>query len=776
MPRACRIVIERKRVEVSGIVQGVGFRSFVRRLARHFNLSVEVCKGTNGVPIDIRGEGRNLDAFRAALAEQPPLLAHIDAARRTAGTPSPAMRYFCIAESTEAVTSQSCIPAYSALRDMCIDELFTEGGRRWRHPFICCTDCGPRDALIHRTPYHRAHTSMTAFALCERCAAEYSDLADRRFHAETMACTECGPTLRFRPPSARGYAAPRSGSPMDPVARAWATIARGEIVAVKRLDGFQLICHATNPAAVERLRERKRRPTKPLALLVPKVASAAQWVDLGDASNAKLLASAIRPIVVSRRLNRLGPMLPSTPIQYLLFHRAQGLPSGTRWLGEAQPTIRVPASANLSGEPLLSDSADVGEALADIANAVLDHDREIVSRCDDSVVLAAHPLPAITLRRACRSVPKPVPLPTDGPSVLALGAQMKSTVTLTGGRLADVLPYLGDLRSLGVCELLEETVKHHVFRMHVTPAAIACDLQPDLYSTRLAETLVDCWSVPLLGIQHHHAHVAAVLAENAHTGPALGLALDGFGWGDDGNAWGGELLRVESGGRAQRLGHLSRLPLPGADAADHASWRMAAALLHTLKPEARRLSPATDSPTTVRLYLQIERGFNCPTRTCLGRWFDAIAGLAGICPTLHHEGEAAMTLEALWCTATSRADGWHIDGPNLNLLPLARRLAALRDPVEIARSWHATLATALADWLRHAMCTTDIDTDRRPWWLPRESRADVRLARCPAQRALHAVRAHSLPPGDDALSYGQAWTAIQQLQSSTVLTLEDRLE
>ncbi|SIT52195.1 Carbamoyltransferase hypF2 [Paraburkholderia piptadeniae] len=765
-------------------MRGVGFRPFVWRLARHFNPSGEVCNGTNGVQIDIQGKRRNLDAFRAALAEQPPPLARIDAVRRTAGTPSPGMSDFRIAESIEDATAQSCIPADSAPCDMCLDELFTEGGRRWRYPFICCTNCGPRYTLIHRTPYGRAHTSMTAFALCERCAAEYSDPTDRRFHAETMACTECGPTLRFRRLDARGYAAPHSGSPMGPVAQAWATIARGEIVAVKGLGGFQLICDATNPAAVERLRERKRRPTKPLALLAPNVASAAQWVDLGDASNAELLASAARPIVVLRRrdgatltgvapgLNRLGLMLPSTPIQYLLFHQAQCQPPGTRWLGEAQPTILVATSANLSGEPLLSDPGDAGEALADIADAVPDHDREIVSHCDDSVVLAAHPLPAIMLRRARGYVPKPVPLPTDGPSVLALGAQMKSTVTLTGGRLAYVSPYLGDLRSLGVCELLEETVNRHVFRMHVAPAAIACDLQPDLYSTRLAETLADRWNVPLLRIQHHHAHVAAVLAENGHADPALGLALDGFGWGDDSNAWGGELLFVE-GGRARRLGHLSPLPLPGADATARASWRMATALRHSLEPGTRRLPPAIDA-NTARLYQQIERGFNCPVTTSRGRWFDAIAGLAGICPTKRHESEAAMKLEALVRPADSHADSWRIDGLNLDLLPLARRLAALRDPVEMASRWHVTLATALADWLRHAMRATGIDT------ITVGGGCCANLALMSGLReALHDVRctllqACSLPPGYGALSYGQAWAAIQRLQSDTVLTPEDR--
>jgi hydrogenase maturation protein HypF len=634
---------------------------------------------------------------------------------------------------------------------------------------------------------------MAAFALCERCAAEYGDPADRRFNAETIACPACGPTLRFKRLGASGHAQPDHGAAIDPVAQAWDAIARGEIVAVEGVGGFQLICDATNAEAVARLRARKRRPARPLALLVPNVASAARWVESvesvasaegakpGETSTAALLACAARPIVVLPRregailtgiapgLNRLGVMLPSTPIQYLLFHQALGCPAGTSWLDEAQSVILVATSANVSGEPLLGDPDEAGEALTGIADAILDHDRAIVERCDDSVVLAAHPLlPAVVLRRARGLVPQPVPLPANhanGPRVLALGAQMKSTVTLTDGQRANVSPYLGSLQSLAVCELLEETVERHVRRLHATPDAIACDRQPDLYSTRLAERLAERWNVPLIRVQHHHAHIAAVLAEHGHTGPALGLALDGFGWGDDGTAWGGELLRIE-GGRAERLGHLNALPLPGADAAARSPWRMAAALLHTLDPGARRAPPAIDAPTAARLYDQIERGFNCPSTTSLGRWFDAIAALAGICTEQSYEGEAAMKLEALARPVASQANGWRIDGMVLDLLPLARRLATLHDPVAIASHWHATLAAALADWLRHAMHATGVDTIALGGGccanlvLMSGLREALRDVRCTV------LQARALPPGDDALSYGEAWAAIEQLQSA----------
>jgi hydrogenase maturation protein HypF len=771
-------VIERERLEVSGVVQGVGFRPFVWRLARRFNLRGEIRNGTRGVHIDIQGERGDLDAFGAALTSAPPPLAQIDAVRRAAAVPDPRLHEFRIADSTDDSTAGARIPVDSAPCDACLEELFADGGRRRAHPFICCTDCGPRFTLAHRTPYDRANTSMAAFPLCARCAAEYGDPADRRFHAQTIACPECGPRLRFRYRGTGSDATFQVEPSGDPVARAWAAISRGEIVAVEGLGGFQLICDATNPEAIARLRERKRRPTKPLALLVPNLASAAQWVELADETTTALLASAARPIVVLPRrdgapplagvapgLSRLGLMLPATPIQYLLLHEALGKPRGTEWLRQAQPVILVATSANRSGEPLLADPDEARDALAGIADAMLDHDRPIVARCDDSVVLAAHPLPAVMLRRARGYVPEPLPLPANGPSVLALGAQMKSTVTLTAGRFADVSPYLGDLHNPKVCERLDETVERYLRRQRFTPDALACDRQPDLYSTRVAHRLAMDWNVPLLQIQHHHAHVAAVLAEHGHTGPALGLALDGFGWGDDGNAWGGELLLVEHG-HARRLGHLSPLPLPGADAAARAPWRMAAALLHTLEPGTRRPPPTIDAPTATRLYQQLERGFNCPSTTSLGRWFDAIAGLAGICPIQHHEGEAATKLEALARPAAAHTDGWHIDGLSLDLLPLARRLAALHDPIEIASAWHATLAAALADWLRDAMRATGIDTIA----LGGGCCANLVLM-SGLRRALREVRctllqARRLPPGDEAISYGEAWAAIQQLHEA----------
>ncbi len=773
------VLIARARLRVAGVVQGVGFRPFVWRLAQRLRIAGEVCNTADGVLIDSQGEPADLDAFCAALVDEAPALARIGSIHRETAPPdrASAERAFRIVESLGGGGGAAALPVDTALCPACLGELFDTNNRRHRHALISCCDCGPRFTVTRRLPYDRAHTSMAPFAMCAACAAEYGDPGNRRFHAELISCLDCGPQLRHEELAGPACGSGGNRTPGDPLSAAWAAIARGEIVALEGLGGFQLICDAANPRAVARLRERKRRVSKPFALLVLNAASAAQWAHCDDDAVA-LLASSARPIVVLRRradgqpldgvapgLDRLGLMLPSTPTQYLLFHDALGRPGGTQWLDAPQAPVLVATSANLSGEPLVSDPAHARQALTGIADAIVFHDRAIVARCDDSVVLAREfELTPLPLRRARGYAPQPLVLPRAGPPVLALGAHLKSTITLTDGAQALVSPYLGDLATANACASLDAALDHWLGFVRERPAALACDLQPDLYSTRLAQTLAARWDVPLLPVQHHHAHIAAVLAEHGHDGAALGLALDGFGWGDDGTAWGGELLHLEHGS-ARRLGHLGALPMPGGDAAARAPWRMALALLYRLDPHARHCPPGVDPQMAERVHHQIERGFNCPTTTSLGRWFDAIAGLAGICMQQTWSGEAALKLEALASEGAAQVRDWRLDGLDLDLLPLARWLADQTDPVVIASVWHATLARALAAWIERAMQASGI-------------RIVALGGGCCANRTLlqglrTALRdsdctlltARALPPGDDAISYGQAWVAIQQLQS-----------
>ncbi|MDR2207965.1 MAG: carbamoyltransferase HypF [Azoarcus sp.] len=760
-------MIERQRLWISGCVQGVGFRPFVWRKATQLRLVGEVCNTGRGVLVDAQGEHESLQALEVALRHDLPPLARIDGIRASVVPPRADWRDFSIVDSRDSDGAAAIIPVDTAVCDACVEELFTPGNRRWRHAFIGCTDCGPRFTLTLRTPYDRAHTSMAMFDMCEACAREYRDPVNRRFHAEPIACPHCGPRLRFE-----SWHAAAQGED-DAIAAAWRLIEGGGIVAIQGLGGFHLVCDARQASTVACLRERKHRPAKPFATMVPNTASAARWAHLAD-RDTLLLNNTSRPIVllpllearpdaltgIAPGLCQLGLMLPSTPIHYLLFHAALGQPPGLGWLYEAHDLIWVATSANRSGQPLLIDPDQARNDLAGIADGMLYHDRAIAARCDDSVVLSQERADPLWLRRARGQVPEPLQLPRTGPTVLALGGYLNNCFTVTEGRQAWVSQHIGDLSSAAACRALEETVESWLSYWRIAPQIVVCDLQPDIYSSRLAARLVRERGLPLLTVQHHHAHVAAVLAEHGYEEPALGLALDGFGLGEDGNAWGGELLYVNQG-RAERLGHLTPLPLPGGDAAARAPWRMALALLHRLG-ERRHLPAGADTEAAARVHMQIERGINCPQTSSLGRWFDAVAGLAGICPQQSYEGEAAMKLEALARSVTNHEILWRIDNLCLNLLPLAERLAGERDAAAIASLWHTVLARALADWIVHAMKATGLTTVALAGGCCANQLLVRGLVEALIDTPCRLLQARKLPPGDGGLSLGQAWVAMQQ--------------
>jgi hydrogenase maturation protein HypF len=761
-------MLERRRLWVSGCVQGVGFRPFVWRKATQLHLVGEVCNTDCGVLIDVQGERGNLQALEAALWHELPPLARIDGIRVDDVPPRANCCGFDIADSLDSGGVATAIPVDTAVCDACVEELFTPANRRWLHPFIGCTDCGPRFTLAWRTPYDRAHTSMATFEMCEACAHEYRDPASRRFHAEPIACPHCGPRLTFE--DWRGVAAS-----IDPIEATWRLIEAGGIVAVQGLGGFHLMCDARQAATVARLRQKKHRPDKPFATMVLNTASALRWV---RSSDANLLSSVQRPIVlmplhgerpdallgVAPGLRQLGLMLPSTPIHYLLFHAALGQPQGQDWLREANDLILVATSANRSGQPLLIDPGQARVELANIADGMLCHNRAIAARCDDSVVLSCGNDDALWLRRARGQVPQPLLLPRAGPAILALGGYLGNSFTVTQGRQAWVSQHIGDLSSAAACDALEDTVERWLDYWRIVPQAVACDLQPDIHSSRLAARFAQERGLPLVTVQHHHAHIAAVLAEHGHEEPALGLALDGFGLGEDGTAWGGELLLLTQG-HAERLGHLTPLPLPGGDAAARAPWRMALALLHRLG-ERNRLPVGVDAQTAAQVHLQIERGFNCPQTTSLGRWFDAVAGLAGICPQQSFEAEAAMKLEALaepMLADSAHTTLWRVDNLCLDLLPLAVRLVQMDDAENIASVWHSVLAHALADWIIQAMESTGLTTVALAGGCCANRLMMQGLADALAHTPCRLLQARQLPPGDGGLSLGQAWVAVQQL-------------
>jgi hydrogenase maturation protein HypF len=757
-----------QRIRVSGIVQGVGFRPFVWRLAHDLNLAGWVRNDAAGVDIHAEGDAVALSRLKERLRIEVPPLARIDHISVSAAA-AQGHRDFIIAESGGGRAATTIGPDAAVCAE-CLAELFQRGNRRWRHGLITCTHCGPRYSVTRRLPYDRAQTSLAPFPFCPDCAREYADPANRRYHAETACCPRCGPCLELL--DARGN--PLAG---DPIAATLALLQSGAIVAIKGLGGFHLVCDARDAEAVARLRERKAREEKPFAVMAANIASAAGLAMI-DAAERTLLSSHECPIVLSRKrpdadallpgiapgLAWIGLMLPYTPLQWLMFHEAAGRPPGTAWMAQPQDLLLVMTSANPGGEPLVIDNAEARTRLAGIADAYLMHDRDIVVRCDDSLVRTAPDSGTQFLRRARGHTPCAIRLSQAGPGVLALGGWYKNTVCVTRGNEAFLSQHIGDLDNAASCAFLEETVGHLLHILEVEPAVVVHDLHPDFHSTRLARRIATERGIPALGVQHHHAHIAAILAEHGVTRPVLGLALDGVGLGTDGAAWGGELLRVD-GADCRRLGHLPLLPLPGGDRAAREPWRMAAAALHRLGRGAEIAARFADQPAAARLEEMLARGVNCPETSSAGRCFDAATGLLGLRRAMAFEGQAAMLLEGLAAVhgATHpleipcQADG------TPDLLPLLAVMADAGDAGLAAARFHATLARELAYWAVAAAERENIDTVALGGgcFLNRILTQDLHQRLQTA--GLRVLEARRAPPNDGGLALGQAWIAQRSL-------------
>ena len=668
----------RLRLRVRGAVQGVGFRPFASNIASRLSLVGFVRNDSEGVLIEV--EGPRAHEFALALRTDTPPLARIDAIeiQDVAATGG---EKFDIALSTRGPT-RTRIPADAATCEACLDELSDPHSRFHHYPFVNCTHCGPRFTLTRALPYDRAQTSMAKFAMCAACAADYRDPANRRFHAEPIACPACGPRLSHS------------------IETIIAALRAGQIVALKGIGGYHLMCDAQNVEAVEALRRRKARDAKPFALMVANAASAQLFARPSEAE-LKLAQTYARPIVLmdSRRnvpdaiapgLSRIGIMLAYAPLHHLIF--AAAAPRLAR--DDANDFALVATSANPGGEPLITDDAEAHTRLRGIADLIVSHDREIVVRADDSVTQIIDGAPAF-IRRARGYTPEPIDLGADGPSLLACGGHLKATVTITRGREAFVAQHAGDLSDAETLRFYRETIDHLTKLAGVAPQAVACDMHPDYLSTRYAEET----GLPLVPVQHHVAHVAAVAAEHGAHVPVLGVALDGHGYGADGAAWGGELLTVE-GATWSRRGHLAPLMLIGGDRAAREPWRMALAACAAtgrLDAAARRCRERPQAANLVRM-LQDKHAW--PATTSLGRLFDAAAGLLLADARQDYEGQAAMQLEALVETPRALENGWRIDH---GVLDFSALLAVLIDEEPDARTgaelFHGTLAAGLAAWI-----------------------------------------------------------------------------
>jgi len=750
---------EGRRIRIGGTVQGVGFRPWVHRLAGRERVRGRVWNSSTGATIEAFGTAQVLDRFVRLLSASAPPAARIEGIVCETIPPEHLER-FEIVQSRRGAERRLAIPPDIAICADCLSEIFDPADRRYRYPFTNCTNCGPRFTITRDIPYDRPATTMARFAMCPECRCEYQAVADRRFHAEPNACPRCGPALSIFDPSADQTAAEP-----DAIRAAARAIAAGRIVAIKGIGGFHLACDATSSAAVRRLRSRKRREQKPLAVMVRDLAEAQRLADLTQAETAVLVSSE-RPIVLVRRRDdaelageiapdnpMLGLMLPYSPLHHLIVAEA------------GRPLVMT--SGNLSEEPIAYRNDEAIARLGAVADLFVLHDREIVTRCDDSVVRVLAGAPTV-IRRSRGYVPRAIALPRAfSRPVLACGAQLKNTFCIGAGTQAYLGPHIGDLENLDTFQSFEESIARMERFLEVNPEVIAHDLHPDYLSTLYARSRSGLVAVQ---VQHHHAHVASAMAEHGLTGPVLGLAFDGTGYGSDGHAWGGEFLLADFAGFT-RLATFRPLALAGGDTAIRKVWRIALAMLDDAFAAAAPLDDlalfaeiAPRDLTVVRR--MIATRFNAPLAHGLGRYFDAFGALVLGLTQANYEGQVAMRLE--WAADSAERAHYRFD-VDRNSSPWEIDLRqAVRDAVRdllrgvgagvIAARFHNTLVCAAAEVVRAASASVG----RVPIVLTGGCFQNARLAEGIASalaRNFDVYTHRSVPPGDGGIALGQAMVA-----------------
>ncbi|MEP7200516.1 MAG: carbamoyltransferase HypF, partial [Chloroflexota bacterium] len=784
---------ERRRIRVEGIVQGVGFRPFVFNLAQRHALAGWVLNDAHGVVIEAEGHVCALDEFVCALEHDAPPLARIT---HVTGEWIPAQgeRAFSIAHSQSHNEKHAFVSPDAVICDDCLRELFDPNDRRYRYPFINCTNCGPRFTIIREVPYDRPLTTMAPFVICADCQREYDDPHDRRFHAQPNACAKCGPTVQLRTAdggrrTADGYAAIETTAHL---------LRAGQIVAIKGLGGYHLACDATNDDAVAKLRARKQRYDKPFALMVGDVETARALCEI-SAAEEELLTSRRRPIVLLRqrapsrvaaqvapRQKYLGVMLPYTPLHYLLFEAFQRrrTEDGRRQTEakhqlsvSGHPSALVMTSGNVSDEPIAFRDDDACARLSSLADFFLTHNREIHVRCDDSVVRIVNDQELI-IRRSRGYAPEPIRAPMEfREPILATGAHLKNTFCLAKGQHAFVSHHIGDLENYETLISFTEGIEHFKRLFDIQPRVVAHDLHPEYLSTKYAQEQSAIGNLPsAVPVQHHHAHIASVMGEHGLSGPVIGVAFDGTGLGTDGTIWGGEFLIAEYA-QFERAAHLDTIPLIGGEQAIHQVWRLAAAWLDKVYGDewlnldiefVRRLDRAQ-----WRVMKQmVARNLNAPRSSAMGRLFDAVAALIGVRDVANYEAQAAIELEMLADESCAEQFPFEIlesgssDHERPRVLTMDATMRAIVGDLQqniarpiIAAKFHNTVAQAVAQ-----MCAAI----RRERGL-----SQVALGGGVFQNALLLTRtlaalqplnfevfvARQLPPNDGGIAFGQALVA-----------------
>ncbi len=748
-------VVDRLRVRVEGTVQGVGFRPHVHRLARELALSGWVMNDRHGVLAEVEGSTHALDEFVRRVVSDAPPLARVERLLPERTVVQGDTSFEILASPTGGEADALVAPDAATCED-CLRELADPGDRRFRYPFVNCTNCGPRYTIVRGVPYDRPLTTIARFEMCATCQAEYDDPADRRFHAQPNACPECGPRARLL--NASGVEVP---SVTDAVAAAAVAVGCGEIVAVKGLGGYHLACLASNAAAVRALRARKHREDRPFALLVRDLAAARTLVELSPEAEA-LLTAPERPIVLAPRRcgarvaeavapgqPELGVMLPYTPLHHLLATDV-GAPL-------------VLTSANVSDEPIAYRDDDALERLGTIADLFLVHDRPIHTRVDDSVVR-----PGMILRRSRGHVPRALRLPVPaGRHVLACGAELKSTFCLAREERAWLSHHIGDLKNVETLGSYGEGVELLQRLFAVAPEVVAHDLHPDYLSTGFA---LGREGVETVAVQHHHAHLAACLAEHGETGPAVGAIFDGAGLGDDGTVWGGELLAGDLRSFT-RVGHLWAVRLPGGDRAARQPWRMACSWLAEAGGAAEGVPAALAGRVSPEAWHAVasmsQNGLGSPVTTSAGRLFDAAAALCGLRTEVTHEGQAAMELEAVCDPAERGAYEVPVDKGVLDARPLISAVA--HDvhrgiPISVvATRFHHGLADATVAACVQAAADLEIGTAVLSGGAFQNQRLLARTAGRLRDAGLRVLIPTRVPPNDGGIAYGQAAIAVTRM-------------
>ncbi|MFC5213271.1 carbamoyltransferase HypF [Streptomyces coerulescens] len=775
----------RRRVVVRGVVQGVGFRPYVYGLATELALVGHVTNTPEGVVAEVEGSVTAVARFCDRIAVQAPPLARVESVDHQE-LPVVGGEAFTILASRTGGPARTLVSPDTATCAACLAELADPADRRHRHPFVNCTHCGPRFTIVTGVPYDRANTTMAGFPMCPDCAREYGDPTDRRFHAQPVACPSCGPRLRLIVPGAERTSTVVSGpvtertAGADPVARARVLLARGAILAVKGLGGYHLACDATNPDAVALLRRRKARGDKPFAVMARSAGDIEHLVRLGPRER-RLLEGPVRPVVLLRRRPDpsytqgaprpaeavapgspdLGVMLPYTPVHHLLLG-----PPGD----QDGPRLLVMTSGNVSGEPIVIDDAEALERLAHLADGWLTHDRPIHVPCDDSVVRVCDDEPLV-LRRSRGYAPLPLTLPLPVRPALATGGDLKNAFCLGEGRQAWLSAHIGDMDDLATQGAFERAVEQLESITGVRPRSLACDRHPGYRSARWADR--NAAGRAVVRVQHHHAHIAAAMAEHGLDGtrPVIGVAFDGTGHGDDGAVWGGEFLLADYADFT-RFGHLAYVPLPGGDTAVRRPYRMALAQLRAAGLDWSGDLPCTTAcpPDELRLLQrQLERNLNCVPTSSMGRLFDAVSSLAGVCHRAGYEAQAAVELEAAALAAPAGdttayafalSDGRTVRaGAAPVVAAIVRDLRAGAGAATVAARFHRGVAALVHTMCRRARERHGLDTVALTGGVFANTPLSSACAAALREDGFTVLRHHLVPPGDGGLALGQLMVA-----------------